>query len=60
MVKPGDFIVADLMGVVVIPQEHAQQMLKLAKEQVEREQATREWVKQVKTVQDLLAEFGRI
>lgn len=60
MVKPGDFIVADLMGVVVIPQEHAQEVLKLAKEQVEREQATREWVKQGKTVEDLLAEFGRI
>ncbi len=60
VVNPGDFIVADLMGVVVIPQENAQEALKLAKEQVEREQATREWVKQGKTVEDLLAEFGRI
>jgi 4-hydroxy-4-methyl-2-oxoglutarate aldolase len=31
-----------------------------AKEQADREAATREWVKQGKTVEDLLREFGRI
>ncbi len=30
------------------------------REQAEREQATREWVQKGKTVEDLLAEFGRI
>jgi 4-hydroxy-4-methyl-2-oxoglutarate aldolase len=60
VVKPGDFVVADLMGVVVIPIEHAEEVVKLAAEQAEREEKTRAWVKQGKTVEDLLAEFGRI
>lgn len=60
VVKPGDFIVADLMGVTVIPLEKAEETIKLAKEQAEREQKTREWVAQGKTVEDLLNEFGRI
>ena len=32
----------------------------LAREQADREQTTREWVQKGKTVEDLLAEFGRI
>jgi regulator of RNase E activity RraA len=60
VVRPGDFIVADLMGVVVIPLEHAEEVVRLAAEQAEREEKTRAWVKQGKTVEDLLAEFGRI
>ena len=59
-VRPGDFIVADTIGVVVVPVEKADELLTLAKEQAEREQATREWVAQGKTVEDLLAKFGRI
>jgi regulator of RNase E activity RraA len=60
VVKPGDFIVADLMGVVVMPLERAEEVVRLAAEQAEREEKTRAWVKQGKTVEDLLAEFGRI
>ena len=60
VVNPGDFIVADLMGVVVIPLAHAEEVVRLAREQADREEATRAWVKQGKTVEDLLAEFGRI
>lgn len=60
VVNPGDFIVADLMGVVVIPQEIAEETVRLAQEQADREIATREWVAQGKTVEDLLNEFGRI
>jgi 4-hydroxy-4-methyl-2-oxoglutarate aldolase len=60
VVQPGDFIVADLMGVVVVPLDRAAEVVKLAAEQAEREEKTRAWVKQGKTVEDLLAEFGRI
>ncbi|KZK89813.1 4-hydroxy-4-methyl-2-oxoglutarate aldolase [Pseudovibrio sp. W64] len=60
VVKPGDFIVADLMGVTVVPLEKAEEVVKLAKEQADREEETRKWVAQGKTVEDLLAEFGRI
>jgi regulator of RNase E activity RraA len=59
-VNPGDFIVADLMGVVVIPLARAEEVVRLASEQADREEKTRAWVKQGKTIEDLLAEFGRI
>jgi regulator of RNase E activity RraA len=60
VVHPGDFIVADTIGVAVIPLSKAEEILELAREQAEREQKTREWVARGKTVEDLLAEFGRI
>ena len=59
-VRPGDFVVADTIGVVVVPMEKAESVLQLAKEQADREQITRKWVAKGKTVEDLLREFGRI
>jgi 4-hydroxy-4-methyl-2-oxoglutarate aldolase len=60
IVRPGDFIVADTIGIAVVPIDRAEEFLKLAEEQADREHKTRAWVKQGKTVEDLLAEFGRI
>lgn len=60
LVNPGDFIVADLMGVTVIPLEKAEEIVTLAQEQADREEETRKWVAQGKTVEDLLEKFGRI
>jgi len=59
-VRPGDFIVADTIGVAVVPLERAEEVVELAREQAEREQKTRAWVAKGKTIEDLLAEFGRI
>jgi 4-hydroxy-4-methyl-2-oxoglutarate aldolase len=60
VVKPGDFVIADTIGVTVVPLERASEVIELAREQANREQKTREWVAKGKTVEDLLAEFGRI
>jgi 4-hydroxy-4-methyl-2-oxoglutarate aldolase len=58
--NPGDFVVADTIGVTVVPLGRAEEVVELAREQAGREQKTREWVARGKTVVDLLAEFGRI
>ncbi len=60
VVNAGDMIVADEIGITVVPRGNLVAVLKGAKEQADREAATREWVKQGKTVEDLLREFGRI
>jgi regulator of RNase E activity RraA len=59
-VNPGDFIIADTIGVTVVPSARAEEVIELAREQANREQRTREWVAKGKTVEDLLTEFGRI
>tara|TARA_R110001599_G_scaffold62921_3_gene175196 strand:+ start:6970 stop:7641 length:672 start_codon:yes stop_codon:yes gene_type:complete len=59
-VNPGDFIIADVMGVTVVPIAKAEEIVELALEQAQREETTREWVQKGKTIEDLLAEFGRI
>lgn len=60
VVNPGDFIVADTIGIAVVPFAQAEEILDLAREQADREETTRQWVAKGKTVEDLLAEFGRI
>jgi 4-hydroxy-4-methyl-2-oxoglutarate aldolase len=60
LVNPGDFIIADTIGVVVVPLALATEVVAKAREQADREQRTREWVASGKTVEDLLKEFGRI
>ncbi len=60
VVSPGDMIVADEIGITAIPLQKTAEVIEKAKEQADREASTREWVKQGKTVEDLLREFGRI
>jgi len=60
VVNPGDFVVADTIGIAVVPFAKAEEILDLAREQADREETTRQWVAKGKTVEDLLAEFGRI
>ena len=60
VVQPGDMVVADEIGITVVPRDRLEETVKLAREQAQREQTTRDWVAKGKTVEDLLAEFGRI
>jgi regulator of RNase E activity RraA len=60
LVNPGDLILADEIGVVVIPQENAAEILEKARAQAEKEEKTRTRIKEGKTVEQILAEFGRM
>ena len=60
VVSPGDMVVGDEIGVTVIPFDHLESVLTLAREQADREEATRREIAKGKTVEQLLAEFGRI
>ena len=60
VVRPGDVIVGDEIGVTVIPAANLEKVLVAAREQAEREEATRQRIRQGKTFEELLAEFGRI
>lgn len=60
LVRPGDLVLGDEIGVVVVPLEHARQVLERAREQAAREEHTREKIRQGRTVEELLAEFGRL
>jgi len=60
VVNPGDVIVGDEIGVTVVPAADLEKVLAAAREQAEREEATRQRIRQGKTFEELLAEFGRI
>lgn len=60
LVNPGDLVLGDEIGVTVIPLEHAAGVLQAAREQAEKEEKTRAKIREGKTVEELLAEFGRL
>lgn len=60
LVSPGDLVLGDEIGVTVIPLEHAAEVLQAAREQAEKEEKTRAKIREGKTVEELLAEFGRL
>jgi len=59
-VNPGDMVVADEIGVTVVPAANLTRVLNEAKAQAEREEATRRRIAEGRTFEELLAEFGRI
>jgi regulator of RNase E activity RraA len=59
-VHPGDIVLADEIGVVVVPQAEAADVLERALAQAETEEQTRQLIKAGKSVDELLAEFGRL
>ena len=60
VVQPGDMIVADEIGVTVVPHDKLEDVLTAARQQADREERTRREIAKGKTVEQLLAEFGRI
>ncbi|MCX6025000.1 MAG: RraA family protein [Chloroflexi bacterium] len=60
LVSPGDIVLADEIGIVVVPQSQAQEVLARAQAQAAQEEATRQRIRQGKSVEELLAEFGRL
>ncbi|NMB88338.1 MAG: RraA family protein [Chloroflexi bacterium] len=59
-ITPGDLILGDEIGVVVIPLEQAAETLARAREQADKEEQTRARIRAGKSVDELLAEFGRL
>jgi len=60
VVAPGDMIIADEIGITVVPKADLATVIVAAREQAEREEATRQRIKQGRTFEQLLEEFGRI
>lgn len=59
-VRPGDIIVADEDGVVVVPQEHAEAVLKRAQEIDAQESGMYPFIRQFKSLREAIARFNRI
>lgn len=59
-VRPGDLVVADEIGVVVVPSEDMEKIYPVAREQADKEEATRKEILKGATVKELLEKFGRI
>ena len=59
-VNPGDLIVGDPDGVVVVPKEHVEAVLKMATEIEVREAEQARLIRQTKSLREGLAKYGRI
>jgi regulator of RNase E activity RraA len=60
LVFPGDLVLGDEIGVVIVPKDEAAEVLRRAQDQAAQEEATRQRIREGKTVEELLAEFGRL
>ncbi len=59
-VNPGDLIVGDLDGVVVVPQAHVEAVLQMATEIEEREAEQTRLIRETGSLREGLAKYGRI
>lgn len=59
-VRPGDIIVADMDGVVVVPSEHAAEVLKRAQQLDNTEHSMYPFIEKYKSIREAVSKFGRI
>jgi 4-hydroxy-4-methyl-2-oxoglutarate aldolase len=59
-VRPADIIVADMDGVVVVPREHAAEVLKKAQQLDESEHSMYPFIEKYKSIREAVAKFGRL
>ena len=60
IVHPGDLVVADELGVTIAPAQKLEEIYAKAKEQADKEEATRAEILRGATIQELLDKFGRL
>lgn len=60
VVHPGDIIVGDVDGLVVVPRDHAEAVLAMSREIDEREAEQARLIIESKSLRDGLAKYGRI
>jgi 3-hexulose-6-phosphate synthase/6-phospho-3-hexuloisomerase len=60
IVYPGDLVLADEIGVVVIPMAEAALVAERAKDLFDQEELTRQRIAEGKTLEQILEEFGRL
>ncbi len=60
VIDPGDIVIGDEIGVVVVSLARAPEVLEKARQLAENEERTRAKIREGKTVEQLLAEFGRL
>lgn len=60
IVRPGDLVVADEIGIAIAPAEDLEEIYARAREQADKEELTRKEILRGATVEELLAKFGRI
>ena len=59
-VNPGDLIVGDLDGVVVVPKDHVEAVLRMATEIEVREAEQARLIRETRSLREGLAKYGRI
>jgi regulator of RNase E activity RraA len=59
-VSPGDIVVADSDGVVIVPRANAAEVLATAQEMDFKEHSMYAWIEKLKSIEEAVKKFGRL